>query len=177
MKTTVRNYFIKTRRIGFSQWSEADIELAQKLWGNEKVTKFIKADGKFEKEEIRQRLINEVNNLKLHHVQYWPVFLLESNEFAGCCGLRPYSKEAVYEFGIHLLPEYWGAGFASEAAGAVINYAFDTMGVKQLFAGHHPDNIASAKFLKKQGFVYTHKEFYEPTGLEHPSYKYNKEIN
>lgn len=52
----------------------------------------------------------------------------------------------------------------------VIRYAFNTLRVNTLFAGHNPQNEASAKMLKKVGFNYTHDEFYEPTGLYHPSY-------
>ncbi len=40
-----------------------------------------------------------------------------------------------------------------------------------LFAGHNPHNTESAKVLRKLGFHYIGDEFYEPTGLYHPSYE------
>lgn len=89
----------------------------------------------------------------------------------GCCGLRPYRLEdGIYELGFHLRPEHWGQGYATEAARAVIDHAFDTLHARALFAGHHPGNVASRRLLEKLGFRYTHDEFYAPTGLEHPSY-------
>jgi len=107
-------------------------------------------------------------------VQYWPIFLLDSGEFVGCCGLRPYPStepvEIVYELGFHLRPQFWGLGLAMEAARAVIAHAFDDLAATSLFAGHHPDNAASARLLGKLGFRYDHHEFYAPTGREHPSY-------
>ena len=52
----------------------------------------------------------------------------------------------------------------------MIKYAFETLNKEKLFAGHNPKNEASRKTLKKLGFIYTHDEFYAPTGLMHPSY-------
>jgi RimJ/RimL family protein N-acetyltransferase len=52
----------------------------------------------------------------------------------------------------------------------VISYAFETIGAKALFAGHHPENAASRRVLAKLGFRHTHDELYAPTGLLHPSY-------
>ena len=72
--------------------------------------------------------------------------------------------------GVHLRPEYWGQGLAQEAGRAVINLAFETLAVKSLFAGHHPENTASRRLIEKLGFHFTHEEFYPPTGLNHPSY-------
>jgi hypothetical protein len=34
----------------------------------------------------------------------------------------------------------------------------------------HPENHASEHLLRRIGFQYTHRELYQPTGLEHPSY-------
>lgn len=165
-----RNFFLKTNRIGFSKWKQDDIELAELLWGNPSVTKFICASGKFSKEHIANRLKKEIENNIEYQVQYWPIFELTSNELIGCCGLRPY-KDNKYEIGFHLRPEFWGQGFAVEAANAVIDYAFTTLQAEGLFAGHNPNNVASKKVLSKLGFDYIGDEFYEPTGLYHPSYE------
>lgn len=66
--------------------------------------------------------------------------------------------------------KFWGNGYAGEACRAVVEYAFNCLKVNALFAGHNLKNEASAGLLKKVGFIYTHDEFYEPTGLYHPSY-------
>lgn len=102
-------------------------------------------------------------------MQYWPVFLLTSGELVGCCGLRPHDD--AFELGVHLRPAFWGQGYAAEAAGAVIRYAFEVIGADRIFAGHHPQNEASRKLLSRLGFVSIGDEFYAPTGLHHPSYE------
>jgi RimJ/RimL family protein N-acetyltransferase len=71
---------------------------------------------------------------------------------------------------VHISSRYWRRGYAFEAASCVVDYAFETIGAKALFAGHNPANIASRGLLTRLGFVYTHDEFYEPTGLQHLSY-------
>lgn len=166
---------MKTDRIGFSTWSDNDLELAISLWGDPTVTKFISANGTFDNNQIKEKLKHEILANELHNVQYWPIFDLTSDEHIGCCGLRPYDLEkGIYELGCHLNHQSWGKGFATEAAKAVIDFAFKNLGAKNLFAGHNPNNISSMKFLTKLGFTYTHDEYYPPTGLEHPSYIYYK---
>jgi RimJ/RimL family protein N-acetyltransferase len=65
---------------------------------------------------------------------------------------------------------HWRCGYASEAACAVIEYAFKKLKANGLFAGHNPRNEASRCLLEKLGFHYTHDEYYPPTGLNYPSY-------
>lgn len=172
----MRDYFLRAGRLGFSLWSKKDLFEALELWGNPEVTKFISADGKMSEEQVHQRLIKEIETFDRHHIQYWPVYLLETNQNVGCCGLRPYDSEKnILELGIHIKERFWGKGIALEACSTVIEYAFNTLGVEALFAGHNPKNKASAKLLKKLGFRYTHDEYYPPTGLQHPSYLMTKQ--
>jgi RimJ/RimL family protein N-acetyltransferase len=164
-----RDYFLTSERLGFTHWLPGDLPLAQGLWGNAEVTSLI--GGPFAAEEVEQRLNREIASIRADNVQYWPVFLLESDQHAGCAGLRPYRlDQQVYELGFHFRPEYWGLGLAQEAGRAVIAFAFEQLGASALFAGHHPDNAASARVLAHLGFQFTHDEFYPPTGLKHPSY-------
>ena len=97
--------------------------------------------------------------------------ILSDGDFVGCCGLRAYRLEdRIPELGFHLRPKYWGLGLASEAATAVINYAFKTLDVKGLSAGHHPGNANSGKVLQRLGFQYTHVEFFPVLGMHIPYY-------
>lgn len=162
-------YFLKTARLGFRCWSEEDLPLAVLLWGDLQVTRLI--GGPFTPEQVRERLGREVRSLTAHRVQYWPIFFLATDDFAGCAGLRPYNApEHILELGVHLRPRYWRQGLAEEASRAAIEYAFQQLGAHGLFAGHHPENQASRKLLCKLGFTFSHEELYPPTGLQHPSY-------
>jgi RimJ/RimL family protein N-acetyltransferase len=85
-----------------------------------------------------------------------------------CQLLRPYkSEEGICELGFHFRPQHWGQGVAVEAARAVIHHASESLKARALFAGHHPDNQASARVLEKLGFEFTHEEIYAPTGKTH----------
>ena len=165
-----REFFLKTSRVGFSKWVQNDIDLAKLLWGNPEVTKYICANGTFSMDDIGNRLNTEILNESTYQVQYWPIFELTTNDLIGCCGLRPH-KANEYEIGVHLCPEFLGQGYAEEAANVVIEYAFTSLKAKKLFAGHNPNNSKSRKLLSKLGFIYIGDEFYEPTGLYHPSYE------
>lgn len=165
-------YFLKSARIGFRTWSLDDIGRAIELWGDLEVTKFI--GGPFSNSQIQRRLLTEKSILRLHNIQYWPIFMLETNEFIGCCGLRPYKPdERIYEIGFNIKKEYWRQGYAMEAAQKVVAYTFSNLKAKALFAGHHPENVISKELLEKLGFQYISDEYFEPTGLDHPSYVLN----
>ena len=167
-----RDAFLWTRRLFFRQWSETDLALALDLWGDARVTKFIDARGELTVDEVRNRLDQEIAGAKDNGVQYWPIFLQSTGQHVGCCGLRAYDpSQNIYEIGFHIRADRWGQGFATEAALRVMDYAFAVIGVKALFAGHHPPNTVSRKVLLKLGFCYTHDDYYAPTGLHHPSYR------
>ena len=161
------DYFLRTPRLKFRSWAEDDFPLAWALWGDPRVAEFL--GGPYTEQQVQARLSNEIAMLREHRVQYWPVFALDDGELAGCAGLRPY--QSVLELGFHFRPAYWGKGLAQEAAGAVIDHAFQTLRVKSLFAGHHPENRASQRVLQKLGFRFTHQEIYAPTGLLNPAYR------
>lgn len=64
--------------------------------------------------------------------------------------------DAGVELGCWIARPYWGLGFATEAAGAVLDIADYGLKLPHLIAGHFADNQASARVLRKLGF--------QPTG-------------
>ena len=65
-----------------------------------------------------------------------------------------------YELGYWISRPHWGLGYATEAAGAVIDIARDALRAKQIGAAHFLDNPASGRVLEKLGF--------KPTGSIEP---------
>ena len=63
----------------------------------------------------------------------------------------PASRELGYWYG----KPFWGRGYATEAAEAVVRHAFDVLGASVLTAGYYVDNPASGRVLKKLGFEKT----------------------
>src|SRR3979411_713595 len=154
----MRAYFITSVRLGFSTWSHEDLPMAMDLWGDPDVTRF--TGGPFTAVQVHERLLREIENLEQHGVQYWPVFSRETGELVGCCGLQPHDDASgIYELGFQLRREHWGRGFAREARQAAISHSFTALGIRALYAGHHPFNDASRRLLQGLGFRYTHDEF------------------
>jgi len=71
----------------------------------------------------------------------------------GVCGLDP--REDGPEIGYWLGVEYWGQGYATEAARALIDHAFGELGYEALAAGARVSNPASRRVLEKCGFQWT----------------------
>ena len=164
-------YFLRSERLGFRRWTSEDLDLAMGLWGDPLVTRLIDSRSQLSREAVAERLQTEIATCARSGIQYWPIFLLATDEHVGCCGLRPHDLPArVYELGVHIRSRYWSRGYASESSRAVIDYAFGVLGAGSLFAGHNPSNDASRRLVMKLGFRHTHDELYPPTGLMHPSY-------
>ena len=168
----MREYFLKSKRIGFAIWQADDLALATSLWGQPEVSHYICANHIFTPQEIENRLKHEIELYYNYQIQYFPIFSLETNDLIGCCGLRPFENQlAILEIGFHLKKEYWSQGYAYEAACAMIDYAFNVLKIKELKAGHNPKNVKSKYLLNKLGFEYEFEQFYEPTQLYHPTYR------
>lgn len=63
------------------------------------------------------------------------------------------------EIGFTFHPDYWGHGYASEAAQAIVRYLFCDFndggpGISRVRGSLHPDNVASARVLEACGMVY-----------------------
>ena len=160
-----------TQRLYFAWWENVDSAHAHELWECPAVTRLI--GGPWSAEQVDERLVLQSRLRSEHGVQYWPVFLRNTDEFVGCCGLRPraVTPHVSFDLGFHLRERFWGQRLAFEAAASVIAHAFGAMHLSALHAGHNPHNHASRKTLLRSGFVYVRDEFYEPTGLVHPTYR------
>ena len=77
----------------------------------------------------------------------------ETGEFIGQCGLltQEINGEEVLEVGYHILPKYWGKGYATEAAKYFKDYAFENNLCERLVSIIDVRNIASQKVACKNG--------------------------
>jgi ribosomal-protein-alanine N-acetyltransferase len=72
-------------------------------------------------------------------------------ELIGCIGYRALEKSHA-EMGYWIGKPYWGWGYATEAAKAVIGHIFAREDYVYITAGHFKDNPASARVIEKLGF-------------------------
>jgi RimJ/RimL family protein N-acetyltransferase len=87
-------------------------------------------------------------------------FLIEHN-FApiGMVGVD-WRHQETPELGYWLGVEYWGRGFATEAARAVIDFIFEEFEVEHLVSGARVANPASRNILEKCGFQWSGVELH-----------------
>lgn len=84
------------------------------------------------------------------------VFLMTTHggTVIGGCGIAQFG-EGPPEIGYWLGVPFWGQGYATEAARAVINHAFADLGYEVLLGGARVSNPASRRVLEKCGFQWT----------------------
>jgi RimJ/RimL family protein N-acetyltransferase len=70
----------------------------------------------------------------------------------GTVGLRELDREhSQAELGFWVALEYWGQGYATEAARAVVSFGFRQLGLNRVYAHHMVRNPASGRVLEKIG--------------------------
>jgi len=69
---------------------------------------------------------------------------------------------------------YWGRGYMTEAFRAVLDYAFGTLGLNRVSAGHFEGNIASGRVQQKCGLLYegTHRRALQKNGVYYDELMY-----
>jgi [ribosomal protein S5]-alanine N-acetyltransferase len=152
-------------RLTFRTWTDEDTALAEALWCDPEVTRFF--GGAMSREQARDRLHAECERDRNLGMQYWPIFLGETGEFAGCAGLRPWSMDPeTIEVGVNLMRSAWGLRLGEEALFAVLAHGFDTLGLPVIVAGHGIAHDNSRKLLERVGFKYTHDILWGPKKIE-----------
>ncbi len=84
---------------------------------------------------------------------FWPVFERESGLLVGEAGLFPLAPGGIdialgYAFG----QRYWNRGYATEASRAVLNEAWNVIGLRHVVAITREANVRSRHVLTKLGF-------------------------
>jgi ribosomal-protein-alanine N-acetyltransferase len=79
------------------------------------------------------------------------ITLRDTGVLCGGAGLRLELDHHRAELGYWLGVPYWGHGYATEAAQAVLRYGFDTLGLHRIYAQHVLENPASGRVLNKIG--------------------------
>ncbi len=77
--------------------------------------------------------------------------LVHDSELVGAMGLDLAPEHSRAELGYWVGRPMWGKGFASEAAGEVVRYAFEVLGLNRIQAHHMTRNPASGRVLENCG--------------------------
>ena len=80
------------------------------------------------------------------------ITLRGSQGLIGSCGIRrKLGNDSEAELGYELAPEYWGQGYATEAARAMVDFGFRELGLHRVSSLCIAENTASARVLERVG--------------------------
>jgi len=89
---------------------------------------------------------------------WWAVEAPNVADFIGAVGLGVHTFESDFtpcmEIGWRLAYEYWGKGYATEAASAVLAYAFETLHVDEIVSMSNVRNRRSFAVMERIGLLY-----------------------
>jgi len=85
----------------------------------------------------------------------WYVVRRDGPLLVGAVGLKGRPREGTVEIGYTLVPEAQGHGYATEAARALIDWAFAHAEVRRVCAQTLPDHTPSLRVMERLGFSYS----------------------
>jgi ribosomal-protein-alanine N-acetyltransferase len=79
----------------------------------------------------------------------------KTNRMIGTCGLASFSEQHERgEIAYAIAAAYWGKGYMTEAARAVVDDAFRVLPLNRLQSCCHVDNVGSRRVMEKLGMTY-----------------------
>jgi len=148
--------YIETERLIIRELTYQDIDGMFKLDSNPKVHTYLGNNIIKTKEEAKKN----IDFIKLQYskngIGRWAIIEKESGDFIGWTGFKLITnlinkKSYYYDLGYRLIQESWGKGYATESAIACLNYGFNKLNKKDIFAMADIENAASNTILKKIG--------------------------
>lgn len=115
----------------------------------------------FSEEKVEQWIRWNIENYKKYRHGLWAVILKKGEVFIGDCGItmQNIDIEIVPEIGFHIIKKYCNKGYATEAALACKEYAFNVLHYSKIFSYTIVQNIPSQKVAEKIGMkVYKYSE-------------------
>lgn len=103
----------------------------------------------------------------------WAVERLDGGEFIGYVGLtvpvRVLPFTPCVEIGWRLAHEFWGKGYATEAATGALQVGFEQAGLQEIVSFTAAGNLRSRAVMERIGMADAHQDFDYPTFAEgHP---------
>jgi ribosomal-protein-alanine N-acetyltransferase len=156
--------FLQTARTSIRPLVPQDLDKLHRLCASPEAMKFIPPH--FAPETIKQTK-DRLNHYIEHHDEYGISFGYVSDKqgkFMGRAGFYFIPEVNLYEIGYSLLPEYWGQGYATELAAALLDYAFNTLSLDTVCARTIHGNDSSEKVLHKTGFIFLGERMFSLRG-------------
>lgn len=145
---------IESERLYLRELIIDDKEVLMKVLSNPESMEFYPHP--FSEEEVERWIQWNIENYKEYKHGLWAVILKEGEVFIGDCGItmQNIGDKTVPEIGFHIIKEYCNKGFASEAALACKEYAFEVLHYHEVFSYTTVRNLPSQKVAEKIGMQF-----------------------
>ena len=132
-----------------------DAPFIQELLNEPSFLRFIGDRGVRTQQDARQYILKgPIASYNRHGFGLCLVFLKETGDPVGMCGLLKRDTLPDADVGFAFLPAHWRQGYAFEAASAVMAWGRSTLGLKRILAITAPDNQPSIALLEKMGMKF-----------------------
>ncbi|HEX3026883.1 MAG TPA: GNAT family N-acetyltransferase [Clostridia bacterium] len=146
---------LKTDRMTLRPLVLSDAEAAFRGWTSDpEVAKYMRWNLHKTVGDTKEWLAAEEENIGSPTYYDWGFVFQETGELIGCGGLVRHDEHGMFELGYNIMRQYWNRGLATEAAGAITDFARRQLGVRAIVCGHAKENPASGKVMEKVGFIY-----------------------
>ena len=156
---------IRTPRTLLRAWKESDREAWAAMNADDEVRKYFPKLLTRGESDVEFDRIN--NSIKQRGWGMWALEIPGTHPFAGFVGLNPPAYDAVWqpavEIGWRLAQDAWHNGYATEAAQAAMQFAFEHLQLPQVLALSVTTNTPSHKVMDRLGMTRWHgMEFDHP---------------
>lgn len=143
---------VETERLVIRTWSDADAPLVAPIYAKPEVMRFI--PGGAWSAERTARTISRMRELDAENgYGYYPVVVKSTGSIVGHCGLGRLEQTPEIEIAYVFDSTYWGRGYASEAARAIVTHAFSHLDVSRIVAVAFPENVRSIAVMRSIGMT------------------------
>lgn len=167
-----KNIFTETKRLLLRKMEQSDFESLCKILQDKDV--MYAYEGAFSNEETQEWLDKQLIRYKQDGFGLNAVILKETGLMIGQCGLtiQEIPGKKVIETGYLFQKKYWHKGYATEAAKACNEYAFNILGLKEVYSIIRDNNIPSQNVAKRNGMVKCGIFTKHYRGMDMPHYIY-----
>ena len=142
---------LKTDRLIFKEYKPEYVNLAHKVFSDPKTMKFWPAP--FSINETQKWIERSILSYKENGFGRYAIFLKETDELIGDCGILKLETDniLVHDLGYIIHAPFWSSGLGFEAAKAVLNFGFNDLNIKSLYANMPFNHASSIKVAEKLG--------------------------
>jgi RimJ/RimL family protein N-acetyltransferase len=141
---------LETKRLILHPMLESDMEALHRIFTDPKVMAAFNHP-LFTREQMESWLKRNLDHQDEFGYGLFSVILKETGELIGDCGLEQMEDMGGAELGYDFRSDFWNQGYATEAATAVRDYAFDILQLPQLISLIRVGNLASKSVAEKVG--------------------------